>query len=350
MQISSSSYELLQSFNRPASSSRPPSTGTPEIPPVSEPGPSGPSIPPVGGPTPAGPTPASQICSTLPTGGLDKIKEIMNHHRDPFVLALNITGSFEGASGWNNIAGDFDQMGMSLGLFQQNLGQGSLQPLLISLKNQYGEVLAKNFTTAQLALLQQMLNDWRSRISFMGTGQDEALSPLDMDYEQTSLGVSSSPEIKSVQWARQNILTPKGDIQPHWKTSFRNMAATSEYISIQGRAALSMHNKVLDYMQSLHLKEVRSYLFLFDIVVQNGGFYKQNLLDYAIYLKNNPTASELNKLQKLLALRLVHVRPEYVADVMSRKNTLIDGVGTVHGGYRQLEKQYCFNRRAIVGP
>ena len=48
------------------------------------------------------------------------------------------------------------------------------------------------------------------------------------------------------------------------------------------------------------------------------------------------------KLEKLLALRLRHVKPQYVEDVRSRKQTIIDGTGLVHEVMRFLEKEYCY--------
>ncbi len=45
--------------------------------------------------------------------------------------ALELTGHFEDSSApWSAVTGNFDAMGVSLGVLQWNLGQGSLQPLV----------------------------------------------------------------------------------------------------------------------------------------------------------------------------------------------------------------------------
>lgn len=48
---------------------------------------------------------------------------------DAIQKAINITTSFEG-KGYETIAGNFDGQGLSLGMFQWNVGKGTLQPML----------------------------------------------------------------------------------------------------------------------------------------------------------------------------------------------------------------------------
>jgi hypothetical protein len=84
-------------------------------------------------------------------------------------------------------------------------------------------------------------------------------------------------------------------------------------------------------------------LFLFDVKVQNGGFYSQDFDDYAAYLKQNPGASDTARLEELLTLRLRHVRKKYQEDVRTRKLAVIRGSGKVHGEDRNLPAQYCYD-------
>ena len=87
----------------------------------------GPRSPPVT--PPAIPDPSLAICSQLDFSGVTWPGEFESIEKKAMALALNVTGSFEGVGGWENLAGNFDGQGISLGLNQQNLGQGTLQPI-----------------------------------------------------------------------------------------------------------------------------------------------------------------------------------------------------------------------------
>ncbi len=63
--------------------------------------------------------------------------------------AINITGSFEGHAGYENVAGNADGAGLSLGKFHWNIGQETLQPMLAKFINENPEkareIFGKNF-------------------------------------------------------------------------------------------------------------------------------------------------------------------------------------------------------------
>jgi len=86
------------------------------------------------------------ICSKLDFSNLDWPTTKSTAERDPFALALNISGSFEGSDGWENLTNNFDGQGLSLGLLNQCLGQGSLQPMLIEMQNEYSAEMKAQFT------------------------------------------------------------------------------------------------------------------------------------------------------------------------------------------------------------
>jgi hypothetical protein len=73
------------------------------------------------------------ICSDLDFQGLQWPDTVPVAMRDPFAAGLNISGSFEGPDGWANLTDNFDGQGISMGLLNQNLGQGSLQPMWIEM-------------------------------------------------------------------------------------------------------------------------------------------------------------------------------------------------------------------------
>lgn len=270
-----------------------------------------------------------------------------------FGLAMNITGSFEGHDGWDNISNNFDGQGVSLGLFNQNLGQGSLQPLMLQLLSTHPARMKSFFTTTQMNSITGMLKTWNggSLLSKATKNSldvyDNPISDLDdpaliedIEAEVTLSKASSNRNQASVNWSVQNLYSGK-NFKPEWKNGLQKMANSSEYISVQVLAARNIHNRATGYMQKYGFKEMRSYLFFFDIVVQNGSLTAAIETKFATWLKTNKTASETVKLKKLLEFRLTIVKAIYVNDVRARKTAVIDGAGTVHGSRRDFRKEYC---------
>jgi hypothetical protein len=99
----------------------------------------------------------------------------------------------------------------------------------------------------------------------------------------------------------------------------------------------------VNYFNYFKFREIRSMLLMYDYVTQNGGFNSTHKANFDSWMKANPLASESEKAAKLLEIRLVSVRPQYVDDVRRRKSTIMNGTGLVHGANRNLSKEYCFN-------
>ncbi|MCB0366833.1 MAG: hypothetical protein KDD68_15660, partial [Bdellovibrionales bacterium] len=106
--------------------------------------------------------PAWRICSNLNFDSVTWPAELSARQIEDMALALSITGSFEGRSGWHNISTNFDGQGMSLGLLQQNFGQGSLQPLLIRMRDHHSGVWRGHFAPGDLNSMEAMLAAWES--------------------------------------------------------------------------------------------------------------------------------------------------------------------------------------------
>ncbi len=287
---------------------------------------------------PAAPQPPA-VCSALDFGGVTWPATMTTDDRSALTIALNISGSFEGEDAWGNISDNFDQQGVSLGLLNQNLGQGSLQPMLIRLRDERPDVLTSLVSPAHLSVLLEMLARWQ----VASAGETKAV-PLSRFDEPTQIGTLSSPgaNAASVSWAEANLYAGK-DFDPLWKKELVAVASSPEYVSIQIAAALRDHERALAYETTVGVRELRAYLMLFDVNVQNGGLYPEDLADYADFVKANPRSDGTARLEKLLVLRLRHVRKKYVADVRSRKLAIIRGLGTVHGGARNLPAEYCYD-------
>ena len=264
--------------------------------------------------------------------------QLIPEDRVALTLALNISGSYEGRDGWASIAGNFDGQGVSLGLLNQCLGQGTLQSLLIRMRDEHPDTLAVIFSTDHLKSLMGMLDRWQQDV----VSSAEIPGRLSLLDEPMAAGQAEAASQASVAWAKSNLYHDDG-FDPVWKTELTTLAAHPQYVSFQIAAALRYHEQALAYAAQVELRELRAYLMLFDVVVQNGGFYPEDMSGYAAYTAAAPQATSTQKLQKLLALRLRHVRKKYAADVRSRKSAIILGTGTVHGTKRDLPHEYSYD-------
>ena len=94
-------------------------------------------------------------------------------------------------------------------------------------------------------------------------------------------------------------------------------------------------------MATFKLNQLRSYLFFFDVIIQNGGISSTVRSDFEKWAQANRQATEAAQLTKILELRLKTVNAKFVNDVRTRKTSIINGSGTVHGISRNYMKEFC---------
>lgn len=297
---------------------------------------------------------ALNICGPLSFQGISWPQALPSKDRKSLATSLNLTGSYEGGQGWINITNNFDGMGMSLGLLQQNFGTGSLQPLLLKFRNQDRNQMQSYFSNSDFTSLENMLlqNSFMAALS----GEEESpelfpnkmsLSPLD----ESPMGFSAfSTGSGAVNWAVTQLYAG-GDGRtfiPRWKSSFQNMANSANYRSFQVESAVRIYQKAQQYFKTFGFREFRSLLLMYDFVVQNGGFNSTHLSLFNAYKAANPQASETQLAMKLLDIRLTSVRAQYRGDVYARKSAIIQGTGTVHGKTRNLPKEFCYNPNQLI--
>jgi hypothetical protein len=291
------------------------------------------------------------ICSSLSFDGVTFPTGIGNAERTGFELGLNISGSFEGNDGWANLSNDFDGMGLSLGLLNQNLGSGSLQPLLIQMATQYPSVLKSIFTPAQYQSLTAMLAKYQNLVP-PGPARVVArrglLSPKDSYGETPDISVlgpqSLTPEEQSVEWATSTLYADPSasDFKTEWQNALKTLAAHPDYVTIQVGAAHAIDEQAWKLMNTIQVYEVRSYLLMFDFVVQDGGIYESDLANYQAQVRKNPKWTDTNKLLAIANLRLAHIGKQWLGAVRARKLAIINGSGIVNQTPRNLQKQYCY--------
>jgi hypothetical protein len=313
--------------------------------------------PPIAEPIPVpNPTnPIDRICSSLDFRNVDWPVTMSLDEQMYFALALNVTGSFEGNVGWKNLAGNFDGQGISMGLMQQNLGQGTLQPLWIEALQRDRNSVSKELSSGQVLSMQRMLEAWRggplpitfaqSQTKFQGTlfPQGNAFNDLDENYKDTDFDEANLKNQASVNWAKSEALDARGQVNSGWKKPLENIAVTPIYRSLQVRASLTYFLKAQAYLTSFGFTEIRFLLLMYDFVVQNGSIGQSHLVIYNNWLKQNPNANQEQKALALLEARLTTVKDQYKSDVRARKTTIIKGEGVVHQKRRNLPIEYCFN-------
>ncbi len=272
-----------------------------------------------------------KVCSNLPFNGVNWPTHFTDPEKNADVLAFNISGSFEGSTGWGNITDNFDHQGVSLGLLNQCLGQGSLQPMLLQMRDSSLSVLQSIFSSAHLSSLVTMLDRWQGKAV-------SSMSLLD-----TLMKVeSTASDLSSVQWAVNNLYS-NGRFIPQWKNELTAMANTQNYVDVQAHRAFVYHQAAMTYMKELQVRQVRAFLLLFDIVVQDGSISTQNFNEYHTWLSGSPRASETQKLIKIIDIRQSDVSSQWQAAFRARKMSIVNGVGVVNGEKRQLEKEYCYD-------
>lgn len=254
--------------------------------------------------------------------------------------ALSITGDFETAGNpWAAITGDFDQMGISCGVLQWNIGQGSLQPLVKSV--------------GKAAVLK-----------YMPKHGEDFWDACNNTIEFALIVVRS--------WQTQGV------IKPEYKTEFEKLFGSPEMIEKQidkasevGEQAYQLAKKWAKEERAASEPTVREIVWFFDLVTQNGGTKGLWLSDVKSFLaqhgktksddficdwlkalpssafgrkdaarnadlwRNNIKPEYLN-LFVLGYLRCLKSRSEYQGVVMNRRGTIAVTKGWVNGEQEDL--------------
>lgn len=164
-------------------------------------------------------------------------------------VSKSITSWYEDTTGVH-VSGNFDGMGMSVGILQWNLGKGTLQPMLEEMIAKYGSEFDALFDFPV------------SKTGKKGSGVlKEKLK------EKTS---------EQVLWADSiSILPGKRQLASPWHQAFARLVKSANYKKIQDKHAenyFSRANKIVAWMKTLGIEvTTRAYALAFDIAVQNGG-------------------------------------------------------------------------------
>jgi hypothetical protein len=234
--------------------------------------------------------------------------------------SLALSGAFETDTGppdcFAGLSGDFDDQGLSFGVCQWNLGQGSLQPLLTATDRGHADVVDAVFGP-HAAELRAML----------ASSREEQLA-----------------------WAR-SIQNQRSVISEPWRGLFKSLGRREEFQDVQVDAASRMHQEALTWCQTFGVRSERALALMFDIRVQNGSIRDttraQILRDFTALGAANPDDVEVERLRVIANRRAEAANPRWVADVRARKLTIANGTGTVHGAHYDLEAQYGITLKPV---
>lgn len=216
--------------------------------------------------------------------------------------ALKITGKFEG-SGFDSFAGDFDGMGVSVGILQWNYGMGTLQKLLKSYHDKFGLIPAKCFPEA-----------------------------IDAS--------AHMPAEEAVKFAKKMQTA-------EWKKAWKSFLVTPQMKEVQMGALKPYADRALQLQRKWELKSVRSYCFFFDVAVQNGSMKvvmpkpasveafkrivsRADQHNRELWETDVPTAEQTILMQAAWE-RAQLATVKWRTDVFVRKATIAMGEGIVHG-------------------
>jgi hypothetical protein len=224
---------------------------------------------------------------------------------------LALTGTFETShyppESYVGLSGDFDGMGISFGVCQWNIGQGSLQPLLQQMFDQHQPLTESIFH----------------------------------EHFNTLTALNSSPLSEQLAFSRS--IQTKGRVNEPWRGMLLTLGRTPEFQDVQVKHASGLYDKALELCQTFRLRSERGVALMFDIATQNGSIGNTTkaaiLAEFAKINKDGPD-QELEKMRIVANLRAAAARPEFVDDVRTRKLTIANGTGTVHGVVYDLQDMY----------
>jgi hypothetical protein len=239
-------------------------------------------------------------------GGLIRIVEVPKtgtgqiSYDDALAKALRLTAAFEGGG----VTGNFDGQGLSMGMFQFNFGQQSLQPLLLDMISQHPNLMK----------------------SFFGSNYNTLDSILKGSYSNQMIWV------KSINDSSNDIIEP-------WKTAFTALNNSTEFNSVLlNSATFKIYvTQTKSIVNTYNLETERGIVLAFDIAIQNWSTDGDNAFISKVLAMTN----ESDKLKEITNRLINKSSSQYQADVSSRKNTIVNGIGIVHEiNYTLSDPQY----------
>jgi hypothetical protein len=267
----------------------------------------------------------AQAWSALFNGAKVPPPAITTQQLDHQCLAL--TGAFETNQPppdcFAGLSGDFDGQGLSFGVIQWNIGQGSLQPLLAEMNSNHPDILGQIFGS-----------NYSTMVAMLGETPDEQLA-----------------------WARSIQDPQRHALFEPWAGQFKTLGRQQEFQDIEAKYAAGLFRQAMALCNDFGVTSQRAAALMFDIKVQNGGIKAwvkpQILSDFQQLNASGPAAGggslEVARLRIIASRAAASASPRWIADVQSRKLTIANGEGIVHGNQYNLADQYGISLNSALG-
>lgn len=245
------------------------------------------------------------------------------------VLAL--TASFETGRPFPDcfgvLAGNFDGNGISFGTLQWNLGAGTLQRLLLEMKQRFD---------AQLQ-------------GAMGTLYPPLCAMLEM--KTTREQVAWAERIQRTRKTATGVLWV---VEDAWRAAFNALGQTEGMMQLQVDAAADRYGRALGWCRDWSLTTERAVALMFDIGVQNGRLERGEVLaqveaDIAqLPTSLEPLDAEVEKLVIIATRRAGACAAAWRKDVLDRKLCIARGQGVVHSRRYDLQREFAVGLRPFA--
>ena len=204
---------------------------------------------------------------------------------------LQLTSSFEG-HGYTLIQGNWDGAWLTWGIIGFTLKHGEIQNIVHAIDQQTPEIIDSAFGSDAAELLRMM----------------------------------DAPPDEQEAWA--NSISQGARVVEPWRSSFERFGNVPEVQAEQNaRAHTAYFVPAETTAKRLNLITERGIALCFDAAVQNGGV-RQTTQDALVAMAAQP---EVERLATLATAIANDAKPQFRADVLSRKMTIAQGSGTVHG-------------------
>ena len=218
-------------------------------------------------------------------------------------IALNISKQFEVGTS-NQIAGNFDGQGLSLGYLQWCIGQGTLQPLLNRMDREYNSEMKVIFGT---------------------------------NYEIIHSMILDTPE-NQLKWAK-SINDSSNKITEPWYSQLVTLSENQYFKKIEADAEVYTVNQAMRICDKYNLRTIRGFALAFDIATQNGSLSSDATKNIDTALEQTPNMSE-KILLEVIANAVADNSTTNSEDIRSRKIAIVNGQGSVHGSMFFLDTNY----------
>lgn len=235
-------------------------------------------------------------------------------------LCLEITGSFEG-SGYGQVTGNFDGMGISCGILQWNYGQGSLQAKVLAPYIQaYGSIHPLIDPTATMS------------------------------------------SVDALKYAKEHLLMG-GEVKAEVKAILKSFLTSDNCVKIQKLAAMNLYDRSISLMKMYEFDSDRAAVWFFDTLTLNGSMkatvrmnpdrakaklellnHPTQGLDSTSMIKNramwpgiiDQASDESVSLFRMALHRALQSRQEFIPVVATRRGTISLGKGFVYNSMREF--------------